>query len=164
MCRIGTLHRMNDLSRIRVSNAERDAVVARLQQATAEGRLSLDELEERVSGTFVARTRSDLDQLVDDLPPEPEAAPEPEPAAPVATPASMSRALGVLAIGASSIPATYYSPWGTVLSLVAILLAVHTLITQRETAPGVRAVLAAGGALALAPAVFAVTMLVLLGT
>jgi hypothetical protein len=151
---------MNELGLMRVSNADRDAVVARLQHATAEGRLSLDELEERVVATLGARTRSDLDELIDDLPPvaEPEPEAEPEPSAA----ASRARSLGVLAIGASSIPATFYSPGGVVLSLVAIVLVVSTLITHRGTSGVNRAILAAGGAFALAPAGFALALFTLL--
>jgi hypothetical protein len=54
--------------RLRVSDAERDAVVARLNDATGEGRLTLEEFSERVSSALAARTRGDLDVLVDDLP------------------------------------------------------------------------------------------------
>jgi hypothetical protein len=160
---------MNDLGRLRVSNAERDAVIARLQHATAEGRLSLDELEDRVGVTFTARTRSDLEQIVDDLPPEPEPVDEPEleaePERPLGTSATTARALGVLAIGASSIPVTFYSrsPAGIVLSAVALLLVVSTLVKHRETATANRVILAAAGALALVPVFFALAMLALLG-
>lgn len=52
----------------RVGFAERDAVVEVLQQAAAEGRLTIEELDERVEAALRARTRSDLTPLIDDLP------------------------------------------------------------------------------------------------
>jgi len=56
------------VQRLRVSDAEREAVVARLNQATGEGRLTLEEFTERVGAALAARTQADLDVLVDDLP------------------------------------------------------------------------------------------------
>jgi hypothetical protein len=61
----------NSLDRVRVSDAEREAIVARLNDATSEGRLTLEEFSERVSGALAARTRGDLDLLVVDLPSDP---------------------------------------------------------------------------------------------
>jgi hypothetical protein len=58
----------NGLERLRVSDAERDAVVTRLNDATEEGRLSLEEFSERVSAALAARTRGELEVLVADLP------------------------------------------------------------------------------------------------
>ncbi|MGY2064406.1 DUF1707 domain-containing protein [Blastococcus sp. SYSU DS0619] len=53
---------------VRVSDAEREAVVARLQAAVGEGRLDLDEFGQRAEAAYAALTRADLDQLVADLP------------------------------------------------------------------------------------------------
>ncbi|WP_327174302.1 DUF1707 domain-containing protein [Streptomyces sp. NBC_01335] len=55
---------------IRASDAERDRVEARLQHHYAIGRLTLPELEERVAVAYEARTRSQLDALLRDLPAE----------------------------------------------------------------------------------------------
>ncbi len=57
-----------NLPQVRVSDAERDAVVTRLNTATSEGRLTLEEFSERVSAALAARTQGDLDLLVTDLP------------------------------------------------------------------------------------------------
>ena len=54
--------------RVRVSDQEREAVVARLNAATAEGRLTLEEFGERAGQAYAARTVADLARLVDDLP------------------------------------------------------------------------------------------------
>lgn len=53
---------------IRASNAEREAVIERLQRAVGEGRISLAEFEERAQAAFRASTRGDLDVLTADLP------------------------------------------------------------------------------------------------
>jgi hypothetical protein len=52
----------------RVSDADREAVVRRLQRSAQEGRLTLAELDERVTAAYAARTRGELDSLVEDLP------------------------------------------------------------------------------------------------
>jgi hypothetical protein len=54
-------------SNIRVGHRERDAVTAVLQEAAADGRLSMAELEERLEAALRARTYADLDPLVADL-------------------------------------------------------------------------------------------------
>ncbi len=53
---------------IRSSDADREQVAERLRQATVEGRLSTDELEERLEVLSAARTYGELDTLVADLP------------------------------------------------------------------------------------------------
>jgi hypothetical protein len=53
---------------LRVSDAEREATVLRLREAGGEGRLTLEELAERVERADAARTRGDLDALTADLP------------------------------------------------------------------------------------------------
>ena len=52
----------------RASDAERERVVELLRIASTEGRLSVDELEERTAHAFGARTRGDLAPLTRDLP------------------------------------------------------------------------------------------------
>lgn len=53
---------------LRVSDAEREATVVRLREAGGEGRLTLEELAERVERADAARTRGDLEALTADLP------------------------------------------------------------------------------------------------
>ena len=71
-----------NLPQVRVSDAERDAVVARLNDATGEGRLTIEEFSERVSAALAAKTRGDLDVLLADLPAHPSTQPRPTPAGP----------------------------------------------------------------------------------
>jgi hypothetical protein len=54
---------------MRVSDAERDAAAADLREHFASGRLDSEELDQRLSAVFAARTRSDLNALFTDLPP-----------------------------------------------------------------------------------------------
>jgi hypothetical protein len=55
---------------LRVSDAERDATLARLGEHAAVGRLTLDELEERSGRALAAKTRGELAVLTSDLPAE----------------------------------------------------------------------------------------------
>ncbi|MEE4424287.1 MULTISPECIES: DUF1707 domain-containing protein [Streptomyces] len=50
------------------SDAEREAMVERLREATAEGRLTLEELAERSEAAYLARTREELASVGEDLP------------------------------------------------------------------------------------------------
>ena len=60
-------------STLRASDADREAVTARLQTAAVEGRLEPEELEERLHLALRARTYGDLRRLVADLPAQPTA-------------------------------------------------------------------------------------------
>lgn len=53
---------------IRVSDADREDVVGRLRRAMSEGRLSVDEFDERAAAAYAAKTRADLTPLTADLP------------------------------------------------------------------------------------------------
>jgi hypothetical protein len=63
-----TVARVNDRPELRVSDDDREATVARLRVAGGEGRLTLEELAERVELADAARTQRDLDALTADLP------------------------------------------------------------------------------------------------
>jgi hypothetical protein len=56
---------------LRVSDADREATVVRLREAGGEGRLTLEELAERVEAAEASRTRGELDALTADLPESP---------------------------------------------------------------------------------------------
>jgi uncharacterized Tic20 family protein len=57
------------VSALRVSHAERDPVIERLQQTYAEGRLDMAELDLRLHLAMTAKTRADLDAVLVDLVP-----------------------------------------------------------------------------------------------
>jgi hypothetical protein len=70
---------------IRVSDADRERITSRLREHFAEGRLTSDELDERVSAALNAKTFGDLRPLMADLPepvPAPPRASHPRPAGP----------------------------------------------------------------------------------
>ena len=55
-------------SQMRASDEDRDRIAGVLRDAHAEGRLTQDELVERLDSTYTARTYQELDRLVADLP------------------------------------------------------------------------------------------------
>src|SRR4051794_2447511 len=76
---------------LRAADSDREAVAAALGRALSDGRLTVDEYEERLAKAYAARTYADLDPLTADLPrvgathrsapaPAPTAAPVPRPA------------------------------------------------------------------------------------
>jgi len=58
----------DDISPLRIGHAERDQVIALLQEHTTAGRLELDEFEDRIGLVTQARTTADLDAVLADLP------------------------------------------------------------------------------------------------
>jgi hypothetical protein len=52
----------------RASDIEREAIVAHLRQAAGEGRLTVEELTERIDAAYAATTRDELEPLTADLP------------------------------------------------------------------------------------------------
>ena len=63
--------------RWRASHTDREQVVGALQAAFVQGRLTADELDERVGRALAARTYADLAALTIDLPADPDRAPVP---------------------------------------------------------------------------------------
>ena len=59
---------MSDLSSLRVADADREQLVDELREHALAGRLTSDELEERIGGAYAASTRGQLDALRADQP------------------------------------------------------------------------------------------------
>ncbi|MBL7260200.1 DUF1707 SHOCT-like domain-containing protein [Paractinoplanes lichenicola] len=57
-----------DPARIRCSDADRERVSARLRDAAGEGRLTMEELDERLSAVYDAKHHDELTPLTADLP------------------------------------------------------------------------------------------------
>jgi hypothetical protein len=76
----------------RASDAEREAVVGRLRDAAGEGRLTVEELAERIDAAYAARTQEELEPLTADLPA----------AAPGASPAAVGEGMPVGTGGAAT--------------------------------------------------------------
>lgn len=60
--------RVADPSQLRASDEQRDRAAAQLREHFATGRLTEEELSDRVQAAYQARTVADLDALVEDLP------------------------------------------------------------------------------------------------
>jgi Domain of unknown function (DUF1707) len=74
---------------IRIGDADRERVTARLREHYAEGRLTQEELDERISATLNAKTFGDLRPIMADLP-EPESI-GPQPGQPGQVPPSFQQ-------------------------------------------------------------------------
>ncbi|HWX45493.1 MAG TPA: DUF1707 domain-containing protein [Solirubrobacteraceae bacterium] len=59
---------MADVSSLRVADADREQVVDELREHAVAGRLTSEELEDRIGDAYKASTRADLDALRADLP------------------------------------------------------------------------------------------------
>jgi Domain of unknown function (DUF1707) len=53
---------------VRVGDADREAIAAQLREHYADGRLTLEELNERLDQVFAAKTKGDLNTVMRDLP------------------------------------------------------------------------------------------------
>ena len=71
-----------DPAQLRISDSERHQVAELLREAAGEGRLDLDELDERLEATYAARTYADLVPITLDLPSHPRTTPVRSPVAP----------------------------------------------------------------------------------
>jgi hypothetical protein len=59
------------MDRIRASDVEREEYAVRVRKAVGEGRLTIDEGDERMLSVYAATYRDELGPLVADLPPQP---------------------------------------------------------------------------------------------
>lgn len=70
---------------MRASDGDREGVAERLRDAHAEGRLSMEEFEQRLDATYAAKTLGELELVTQDLP-------APAPGQPATLPAAAPRA------------------------------------------------------------------------
>ena len=157
---------MTDLSRMRISDADRSEVIDILQRATAEGRLDLDELDDRVSSALAARTWSDVDPLIDDLPVPVEPEADDEDDEPPATTNALSIAAAATLVfgGAGALGSFVTPPWGALIGFLSAVFGAVLLAGKQELSRWERTAVLAGMVLGLLPAVFFLGVLVLLGT
>ena len=111
-----------DPAKLRASNADREAVAQKLQSAMAEGRLTVNELQERLDVVYASKTLAELEPVTWDLPghtdlvPKTPAMPQRVVPSPAGSPgAGLSRVVGgtptsTVAIGVLS-GATRTGPW-----------------------------------------------------
>ena len=125
---------------MRVSDADREAVVAQLGGATGEGRLTLDEFSDRAQKAYAARTWLELTSLVQDLPGAPKPGPQPT------APDQPVGGLPVVALicGLMSIAAAVCVPVGAIAGVVAMGLGGVALGGAPRDASGQRGLALAG--------------------
>jgi len=87
---------------LRCSDADREVVAEALRQAAGDGRLTLDELDERLDATYRARTYRDLEPVVADLPGARLPGPRPAPVPPPATRAEAAGLPGLARVGGTA--------------------------------------------------------------
>ena len=125
---------------LRASDADREATVERLRIAAGEGRLDPDELDERLSAAYGARTCSELARLTADVTPPPAA-----PALP-GRPVFVHGRSGINGFAIASVVLACFFGFGSVLAVVFG----HVALRQIDRAGGAqkgRAVAMAGLAL-----------------
>ncbi len=102
---------------VRAADADRERVAELLRRAHDEGRLDLDEFDERVTAAWAARTYGDLDALTVDLPPPalaaaPPAVPEPPPDRPAVAAWAGASVLNLVIWGVLAVStAQWIYPW-----------------------------------------------------
>ena len=74
----GNLPQPADRRHLRVSDADREQTADLLRQAAGDGRISFDELDQRLEAAYGARTYGDLTEVTADLPAAGEAPPGPQ--------------------------------------------------------------------------------------
>jgi Domain of unknown function (DUF1707)/2TM domain len=109
--------------RLRASDADRERTVARLRRHHVDGRLDLEEFQQRVEQAYGARTVDELDRLMRDLPAE--VAPDP---APASTPATTGPAAATGPAGAGT-PSSrrqglFYRALASYLAVMALLVVI----------------------------------------
>ncbi|MFC6286168.1 DUF1707 domain-containing protein [Nocardioides sp. GCM10027113] len=88
-----------DPSQMRVSDADRHRVADILREAAGEGRLDLEELDERLESTYAAKTYADLVPITADLPVRHDdhpPVPRPQPAGPLVPAARHDSSVAIL--------------------------------------------------------------------
>ena len=107
-----------DASQMRAADTDRDQVADLLRTAAAEGRITFDELDQRVSQAYAAKTFADLQAITRDLPgpgitpPAPAARPTAPPAVAAGAPgppASVAIMCGARRSGPWVVPAAYHA-------------------------------------------------------
>ena len=108
-------------SELRASDAERERVVDFLRENSLVGRLTHDELDERIGLAYAAVTRGDLERLLVDLPRGDARHPAPRPrraSAPVAKKREPSGVMVLVGLAALAIPMAIMA--GVVVALAAV--------------------------------------------
>jgi hypothetical protein len=122
---------------LRASDADREAVVERLEVAASEGRLDAEELEARVSAAYAARLGSELERLTADITPSPAPAPAStaSTAAPTFVPPSTTR-INPFAIASLVLSLLWVFWLGSLAAVVFGHIALRQIARSRDTESG----------------------------
>jgi hypothetical protein len=130
---------------LRASDADREQVAERLRHATTEGRLTADELDQRLDALYASRTYGELDTLVADLPvPSSRRRPAnrvPRWAAAACVAAVLLAVLGALASAVRQSTVSAAGPGGHILTVAGPWGAAHALFAAAASAVSVIAVM-----------------------
>lgn len=102
----------------RVSDADRETVVAQLGTAAAEGRLSLSEFDARTRHVYAAKTWGELQRITRDLPPPTAAAAPPRSTADPVWPVI------ALVLGIVSLPLAFCAPVSAAAGVAAVVFGI----------------------------------------
>jgi uncharacterized membrane protein len=141
----------NGRGQMRAADTDRDRAVAFLTTAFTEGRLTKDEYDERVESALSARTYSDLDVVVSDLPGARTIAPYPYP------PARGTNGLAVASL-ACGLGQLILGPLATIPAIVLGHMARHQIRRTGEDGSGMALAGLLMGWAAVALGVFLVTL------
>ena len=125
---------------LRASDADREATVERLRVAAVEGRLDADELGERLSAAYAARTCAELARLTVDVTPPPAARAFP---APPGRPVFVQGRARINGFAIASLVLAFFFGFGSVLAVVFGHVALSQIGRARGAQKG-RAVAVAG--------------------
>jgi Domain of unknown function (DUF1707) len=111
---------MDDRQQMRASDRDRQQVVDRLRGAVADGRLQMDEFEQRMAQAYQAVTYGDLAPLCADLP---------APAVPAPVAAAPARVRPERRPGLAGLPAALRVGWTIWLAAVSVNVVVWVLVS-----------------------------------
>lgn len=123
---------------LRLSDADREAVADRIRAAAAEGRLTLEEADERQQAAYAAKVEADLTPLTADLPPPP------APGLRTLSPDARRRLMVHAGIGLAVVllvlvrwiagPVSFFWPGGPIFWIVVSIAAHYWFATRRRSA------------------------------
>jgi hypothetical protein len=126
---------------LRASDADRERTATRLRHACAEGRLTAEELDERLTVAWTARDTAALDRLVADLPlPAPESAPRPgrglspggrRDLEHAAVQAGVAFAVATIVWAATGADGDFWPRWIALFAIIRVLLAIPSAFRPR---------------------------------
>ncbi|MCE0766374.1 DUF1707 domain-containing protein [Pseudonocardia kujensis] len=132
--------RLRSDAAVRLSDADREAVADRIRVAAAEGRLTLEEADERQQAAYAARVAADLVPLTADLPAPPPALPGRRELTPDASRRLMIHVGLALALVAIVLvrwvagPVSFFWPGGPIFWILVSVAAHYWFATRRRTA------------------------------